>query len=353
MREVCEAQESESEDAGGSRGRYRRVLGSLAVVCWGTAAACTVLGSRAWAFDLVAQGASVLGMLGFIVAVVLFSARQRGRAWCVLVAAIVLCASWGSRALRGWDSATGPTIEILVANVFSRNTSKDDVVDFLGRAGGDVQVLIEPPGPVMRAMRDGGALSQGQSGFVRQRPERGEYGWMIVRSTDPAVRLREAWFEVPSGLVALVVERDDVRFGLVAVHLQSPRSASRWHEAMDQVGEIERAVRLFAEDGLVTVVAGDLNSTPTGAVSRAVERRCMVRRSTPALPGLGTYPAAWPSLVRCGIDDVLVPTGWGVASWERVNVPGSDHVGVMVKVAADTGSGGGTGNRANSRDHQP
>ncbi len=359
MRDACAEQVGVAGRGANRKARYGRALCVSAAALWSCAALCSVLSSLGWVFDLIAQVSTACAVLGLVVLAGTITLRRWKCAIVLTVSIGLLVLPWALRLIDRPAPTGDRQLTVLVANIYSRNDRIDEVVAFLASSDADVHVLIEPPAPLMRTMRADGELGREQTGYVRQRPDRGEFGWMVVRSSSLDVKLSEAYFDVPAGILAVIVQRGDVRFGLVAVHVQSPRSAARWHTAMSQIADIERAVRFFEAQGLRAVVAGDLNSTPTGAVSRRLERACDVRRSAPIWGSSGTYPVRWPGLLRATIDDVLLPDGMAVQAWSRVEVPGSDHSGVLVRIAIDTNdspsprSGDAAGSPANRQDPQP
>src|SRR5205823_1406594 len=95
-----------------------------------------------------------------------------------------------------------------------------------------------------------------------------------------------------------------------------------------QVARWEADLRLLPEpeEGLLRVLAGDLNATPDHASFRRLLRRGWVdaaRVTGQALrPTWAPLRWGWP---RLSLDHVLVDPRIGVASFAVVHVPGTDH----------------------------
>ncbi|GGF39896.1 hypothetical protein GCM10011519_11950 [Marmoricola endophyticus] len=119
-------------------------------------------------------------------------------------------------------------------------------------------------------------------------------------------------------------------FRFLAVHVSDPLfHPGPWYA---DLGLLQRTVR--ASTGPV-VVAGDFNTTLDHAPLRRVLERTGLRDGAEQA-GSGLRPT-WPSdrlVPILTIDHVLTGRGVAVAGTDRVRVPGSDHFGLLARLAA-------------------
>lgn len=337
MAKVCDG-EARGSDLNRPRPvRYASLVWSL-VAGAGLAAAISVLFPQIdWMCDLIAQVAVLWGVL-CLGAGVLAVCRRRALtgAWLIACAAgcliVPVRATEGRLGTRAWQATDVRAWSILVGNIGPQNPDPIGAVRALDAFDADVLVLLEPSAPIMRALRPGGELDEPGAVMVRQRPERGEHSWLVVRTKRESMSLEHVGASDQPGQLSVLIKRGDERLGLVAVHVQSPRSRERWREALTQLEQAGVAAEALATTGVPVIVAGDLNSTPSGLVSRRLKRLTGLVRASPAGFGAGTFPSWLPGVLRVGIDDVLAPAGAKVLSWSTVEIPGSDHRGVLVRV---------------------
>ncbi len=144
---------------------------------------------------------------------------------------------------------------------------------------------------------------------------------------------------VPGGTVGAT---EDQRWGVIAVHPRSPRTAERWAHGNEVTRATAAVARKMQREGLPVVVLADLNSTPSGWRSRELFFEADLRRGKPLLAAAGTYPAVfesarfgsfrawWPGTIA--IDDVFVSGGLHVRGWMRLDPTGSDHWPVLAEI---------------------
>jgi endonuclease/exonuclease/phosphatase (EEP) superfamily protein YafD len=114
---------------------------------------------------------------------------------------------------------------------------------------------------------------------------------------------------------------------LVAAHLAAPRSRAEARKWRSELNEVARWTRM----PLTPIVAGDFNATLDHSLLQAVLGPC---RSAAELHGKGllaTYPAQLPRWAGIHIDHVLVPAGTRVTDCAVIDLPGSDHRGVLAR----------------------
>ncbi len=225
-------------------------------------------------------------------------------------------------------------VRFLIHNAGPGNLRGAEGVGAAALSGADVVVLVEMSPEARRALDDPGLGADFPGREIRY-PVEGQNGWTAVLSRWP-VRLESG--PAPDFPIALVVERPAGAFGLIALHAPSPRTAARWRAGnLLTASAVEWCARLAAQ-GLPVVIAGDLNSTPTGWRSRDLCRRAGVRRAKPMLRGAGTFPAGWVWPAQVALDDALVSPGVGVVTWRVTGAMGSDHRSVSVGLAIPVGS---------------
>lgn len=254
-----------------------------------------------------------------------------------LAAAVV---GWVSVCVLAWPLATGraprtgsdaPAIRVLVYNPLLRSRPADDEIRLVRESGADLVALVEPPERMIRATETGGELRH-EYPYVVFRP----WGWdplnayHILLSRWPLTRPDGRPLDEPfAGIVEAVADTPHGRIGLVVLQPRSPRTAGRWREGLQEADRAAAAARRLAEMGLPVIVMGDLNSTPSGLLSRSLCSRAGLRRCKPWLEPAGTFPADRPWPLRVAIDDVLVSRGVRVSLWETLAPAGSDHRPVL------------------------
>jgi endonuclease/exonuclease/phosphatase family metal-dependent hydrolase len=126
---------------------------------------------------------------------------------------------------------------------------------------------------------------------------------------------------------------------IVNVHLQAPHATWPWVTLAHRRGQVTALTGyLSAAERARRVVVGDLNATPLWPAYRELARHVpdaiaahARRRGARAARTWGPWPGA-PRLLR--IDHVLA-RGIAVLHAETVELPGSDHHGVLVEVGGE------------------
>jgi endonuclease/exonuclease/phosphatase (EEP) superfamily protein YafD len=114
---------------------------------------------------------------------------------------------------------------------------------------------------------------------------------------------------------------------VVATHTQSPKpgDTAAWRRDV-------AALSRWCTGERPTVVAGDLNATLDHAELREAIAGCTDTASDVGAGLSGTWPSALPRLFGAQIDHVLVAGGPRPRAAEVVDVPGSDHRGLLARV---------------------
>jgi len=131
-----------------------------------------------------------------------------------------------------------------------------------------------------------------------------------------------------------IVHHPDGDFAVMLVHPLSPRSAARWREGTKRLEHrLEAIDTLRSQTGMPVVLGADLNA------SYAQHRARLVRDAgfMPAKPvwpiRAGTFPSSAPWALRVALDDVWISPGVRASSWSTLPTVGSDHAGVIARVA--------------------
>ena len=222
------------------------------------------------------------------------------------------------------------SLEVVSLNLSMGNRFPDELFKMIEGLECDVVVLVEPRWEVLTAITgDRDPFEHFPYRVFRRR--HGEVTppmvilshWPIDR--DPEV---EEWVGI-----SVVVHGDETvggSFRLVGVHADSPRGGDRWrrgngviHGIVEQVGGID--------DGLPLVVAGDINGGPISFRDRVLRSGLGVRRASSLFDLRSTYPSNV-SMFGVLIDDIWVSKGVTPVLWDTVEIPGSDHHGVRVRL---------------------
>lgn len=299
-----------------------------------------------WVSDLSANLSAQLAATGVVWGV--WSAARR-RWWGVTVSAVVVAVHVGlvaqGRAERiSGQPGGGGSIRMLVFNAHDAEGDRTAALRLVQEVDADVVVLTEPNWPMLRAMRRDGELSGTYAWQARPPPGWWMREWTMVLSRWP---MRQAsWGQEgteATGTIEVVVETPAGELTVVAGHPPSPRTIASWQRGNEIVVAMAEAARGAAAAGRHVVVAADLNATPSGWRSRALQRLAPVRRGKPMLLAAGTYPARWRWPVSLALDDVWLGPGVKLERWTTLSGGGSDHRPVLVELVLERASAEGGG----------
>ncbi|MEM9082337.1 MAG: endonuclease/exonuclease/phosphatase family protein [Planctomycetota bacterium] len=111
----------------------------------------------------------------------------------------------------------------------------------------------------------------------------------------------------------------------------SPRFRSKWNHAHKMVDEFgNELLGHIKQRELPVVLVGDLNSTPSGSISRRLSELGLFR-AKPKHYFVGTYPD-WPWPFSVAIDDVMTSGELSIVRWRAENATGSDHRPISVEI---------------------
>ncbi|WP_345422708.1 endonuclease/exonuclease/phosphatase family protein, partial [Actinomycetospora chlora] len=228
----------------------------------------------------------------------------------------------------------GPELTVLTASAYLSRADPEALAALIRARTPDVVVLPEARGSLrsslQQALVDESGGEEGQSGyraFAADAPGDDSAMSVFVRrdlGRPTATPNRDT--EFPS----LVLDLPDVEgraVRVVATHPQSPKpgDTAAWRR---DVGALSR----WCTGDRATVVAGDLNATLDHAEFRSATAGCADAASEVGDGLAGTWPSALPSVLGAQIDHVLTAGGPQPRAAEVVDVPGSDHRGLLVRV---------------------
>jgi endonuclease/exonuclease/phosphatase (EEP) superfamily protein YafD len=219
---------------------------------------------------------------------------------------------------------TGPApsdpITLVSANVFSENHTPRAAVEAILAAGADVEVVVETA-PDLRAILEDTDTAHPNGATDDQ---------LVVRSRFPLEAMTDPPGVPAHRILRVTVEAPAGPFVLYAVHALNPMSESTFANQLEWVDDLRAAA---ARETLPVVVAGDFNMSDRqlGYRRLAGDLRDAV---TAAGWGHTTYPdGIWgPLLMR--IDHVFEPRDWCAADARTIDVPGSDHDGLVLAIGA-------------------
>ncbi len=281
-----------------------------------------------------------------LAATVIGAARGMGWVDGLTVAFAALVAAWQFSHIapytRFWrtalpdapvDPADARTLRLAVLNLDYENERRNDAVRVIASLEVDVLVLVEADQDWIDALSVVRERYPHDAGSVR-----GEGLGLVVWSTLP---LRDARVEHlvsrkrPSVWADLTL-RDGRSVKFIAVHPTPPgldkeddgeREDSRKRDA--ELVLVAKSVAKSKHDSYI--VAGDFNDVAWSHTTRLFTRLSGLRDPRIGRGLYSTYHADHP-LFRYPIDHVFVSEGFAVRDLDRVEIPGSDHLGIVTEL---------------------
>jgi len=323
------------------RARFLRALRWLLCVAAAVLAplcAAWIVSGSFYALDMVASGSAQIAAAAFAVGAMLIALRPRVLGAATVAAGVLaLFPVVAGRALTVSDRPSAREAVVLVFNIYPRNTSWETDLGVMTARDPDVLVIPEIPTEMNRAIRWRGYLDGTTYEHWRYRPDTPGY----ILSKHPITRIdpEDPGTPIPRDEygthdLTCIVHHPDGDFVVSLIHPLSPRGAARWREGTERLGRRMDALGdLAARSGMPVILGADLNA------SYAQHRARLVRGAgfTPAKPLWpirgGTFPRGSPALLRAAIDDLWVTPGVRAQSWSTVPSVGSDHKGVIARLA--------------------
>lgn len=281
-------------------------------------------GSDFFRVHLVAIGVAGLGLAACLADV---RSTTWGRVGAALVAAAVVYhatwifpfTTWASLQVHDARPVAGSTLSLLVANVHRDNRRHEPFVELVRDRSPDVVAVLECDAWWCERL----ARLDDAWPHVVEVPLDNTYG-MALRSAVPLVA-REVEYLVEEGVpsIHVTLEVAGRRVRVVVVHPRPPTPGGA-REPSERDAELMIVARRTKDDGLPTVVVGDLNAVAWSPTTRRFQRLAGLLDPRIGRGFFTTWHADW-ALLRFPIDHVFHSQHFGVARLEVCDVVGSDH----------------------------
>ena len=306
---------------------------TLATLAFGAAAVLFVLTLAGYAgnwgptLEVIANFRLHLAVLAGALGMVLGLARLRRGAGLALLATLIAAAGLGPFFEPAERPGEGLALTLLYANLHDRNPEPAALVAMLRAIDADILITSE----TMRAVAEGAGglgaaypyrlVSSGSGEALRTAI------WSKYPLRDGVLYLNNT--VAPTGAAASADLGGGTTLGLIGAHFSRP------FERLHQV-QAEALGPMAQRLGHPLIVAGDFNAAPW---SRVVARAAEVT-GTRILGGhrvtwkghyqtpLGPLPEPWGHQ----IDQILLSGGIGVETVETLDLPGSDHFGLLLRL---------------------
>jgi len=302
------------------------------------AGAAWIPSGHAYALDLVAAASTQAAAASLCVGAALLALGPRPAAALALIGgALALAPTLSGRSLSATGGTGGHEVVVAVLNIYPLNKSwETDLAAVLAREP-DVLVIPEIPARMNRAIRWHGYLDASAYEHWRYRSDTPGY----ILSKHPITRIDpdDPETAIPPdehGVrdLTCVVHHPDGEFVVALLHPLSPRGAARWRKGTERLERRLGALEsLGSRTGLPIILGADLNASYAQHRARLV-RSAGFAPSKPIWPIVsGTFPGSWPAPARLALDDIWRSGGIRVRSWSTLPSVGSDHLGVIARLA--------------------
>lgn len=241
--------------------------------------------------------------------------------WTALFGALLLAGQMITPVLPMSNLERGPSRRVFHMNVLQPNRRFDEAITEALESGADVVSVQEVSEDWADALQTGlcgaypfahlipGARYHGIAFFSKQ-------PFKQICTFDLAgTPVIEALFELEGGTVRLVT-----------VHTTSPVSYGHFQQRNEQ---FEILARHLMNCDTATIVVGDLNTVPWDGTYQRFCYRTGLSSTTPFQQR--TWPSLGP-LAFIPLDHVLVSNGLALRSLRTVDIPGSDHRGLIAEI---------------------
>lgn len=311
-------------------------LGSLAVLVAAVGVGAHYLDTTVTTLVVLASAAPLLMACGVVGLAAFAAARQWAGA--AVAAAVLAAAAWTQLPLYTADRVADAAAELTVmqANIFFGNDDLDGVVAQVRSRQVDVLTVNELTPGAVPALGAAGLDEELPFRYLRPMELGGGTG---IWSRHPLSEEAEHLGFVLNMVSARVQPPTGPAFVLVAAHPLPPVPRPQTDIWSRELGQVRGILRDLRAGGAPVVVGADFNATFDHAQYRALIDDGFRDAAEQSGAGvLRTYPADrwWPPLLA--IDHILV-AGASATGAEAVELPGSDHRGVVATVAVHPAGG--------------
>ena len=253
---------------------------------------------------------------------------RRWRLAAALAVAVAVNAAyvwpWTGLGPRPAVAGTGPSLKLLLANLYFLNEETSPFLALVRREQPDLVVAIEVTEHWTHALEK----LEADWPYRLARPREDPFG-IAVLSRRPwrEGRILELGSGQPPSVHA-VLELEGRAITLLATHPLPPENHAWWQARNRQLAD---AARLLRETPGPTILAGDLNVSLWSWVHRALEEESGLRN---ARLGLGLFPT-WPQEIppaRIPLDHFLISRHFAVEDLRTGPAIGSDHLPLILRL---------------------
>lgn len=277
-----------------------------------------------------------LYLLGAILFTIVLLVIRRWASACFGLVVVMLCLVLLLGPFTARHIRPGPTSEVrlvvAIANVLVSNPKAKEVI--AGLPDADVIGLLETPPSWTSALDTAEARWPQQWRDLQNNPS----GMSVLGHTDIE---SVDWFTLtPGEMPALHMELDlqGEEVHLLVVHTMSPQSVSKLKTRDAQFKKLAQVINDLKGN---LVLIGDLNASTwsPSLTTLLYETGLRASRATSGMSGtlMGTWPSRFPSFLRVPIDHCFIRGNIESLSNELFDIPGSDHVGLLVELAIGPG----------------
>ena len=290
-----------------------------------------------------------------IAAIILFllalSLGRMGAVWRAAAAGVIALAGLSPLWESPVETAGGPALSVLTANLHYGNPRTPEVMATLIKANADILVTNETTKATLDGVNPLSKIYPYRVSLKTRGSILRTVIWSKYPSSDESLFLEDT--VGPTGALAIVKLPNGRRVSVLGLHLAHamPGNQRRQIDALDTItAGVPRPL----------IVLGDFNAAPWSHALRRVEDLTGTKR----VPGYhitwrGDYPSPVgpiPSLMGHAIDHVLLSPGMAAETVNLIPIPGSDHIalGAVVRLpdAWHRGMAAAQTNRRRAATHQ-
>lgn len=228
---------------------------------------------------------------------------------------------------RPADGGVTPRLRLLSINVHTANTRSDLVISEIRRTNPDIILLMEVDEPWLRALEP---LRLEYPTTVAE-PRADNFGIALMSRVplEHADIIEIGPAGVPS--IAATVRLEGKGLRLLGTHPLPPgTAASSW--ARNE--QLAATAKWIGQQSGAVAVFGDLNATPWSPHFVTLLRDSGLRLSRPSWSLSASWPVQFPAALRIPLDHCLTSPGLAVRRFETGGDVGSDHLPLLVELAA-------------------